>query len=294
MANYLVTGGAGFIGSHITEALVKKGHRVRVLDNLSTGKKENLENIINKIELIVGDIRDTSIVKKAVKGIDYILHQAAIPSVERSFQNPIETVSVNSGGTLQLLISAKENGVKLFIYASSSSVYGDKNNFQPKSPYGVSKFLGEQYCLLYNRLYGLNTVCLRYFNVFGPRQDRKSQYSAVIPKFINALLNNKSPTIYGDGEQSRDFTYIQNVVDANMGIAKPGVYDIGCGKSTSVNELFRMIRDMLGKKNEARYDPPRPGDIRYSCAKIDTAVYGPKIDLKDGLEIYIESLCKKS
>lgn len=283
MANYLVTGGAGFIGSHIVDALINSGHNVRVVDNLSTGKKENLENVLNRIEFIEGDIRDSNVVKSAVSGIDYILHQAAIPSVLRSFQNPIETLSVNGGGTLQLLITAKDSKVKCFVYASSSSVYG-KN-----SPYGVSKLLGEQYCLLYNRLYGLNTVCLRYFNVFGPRQDSNSQYAAVIPKFIDALRNGESPTIFGDGKQSRDFTYIQNVVEANLNIRTSGAYDIGCGESTTVNGLFNIIRDMLGVKISAKYCPPRPGDIRFSCARIDKSIYKPKIDLRKGLGLTLDA-----
>lgn len=281
MANYLVTGGAGFIGSHIVDALVGAGHKVRVLDNFSTGKKENLEHILDRIELVIGDIRDIDIVGSAVNGVDCILHQAAIPSVPRSFQNPVETLSANGGGTLQLLIAARNSGVKCFVYASSSSVYGRS------SPYGISKLLGEQYCLLYNRLYGLNTVCLRYFNVFGPRQDPNSQYAAVIPKFIDALRKDQSPTIYDDGGQSRDFTYVQNVVEANLSIHTPGVYDIGCGKSTTVNELFNIIRDLIGVKISATYGPPRPGDIRYSCAKID---YKPKIDLYEGLQLTIKGI----
>lgn len=283
MANYLVTGGAGFIGSHIVDALINNGHRVRVLDNLSTGKKENIENVLNKIEFIEGDIRDSAVVNPAVSGIDYILHQAAIPSVLRSFQNPVETLSVNGGGTMQLLIAAKDYGVKSFVYASSSSVYGKS------SPYGVSKLLGEQYCLLYNRIYGLNTVCLRYFNVFGPRQDSNSQYAAVIPKFIDAIRNGDSPPIFGDGEQSRDFTYIQNVVEANLNICTPGVYDVGCGESTTVNELFNIIKDMLGAKISAKYCPLRPGDIRFSQAKIDKSIYKPKIDLRKGLELTLDA-----
>lgn len=276
--NYLVTGGAGFIGSHIADALVKAGHDVRVLDNLSTGKRENLNN---NAEFIIGDIRDSATVNSAVKGIDYILHQAAIPSVPRSFENPIETLSVNSGGTLQLLIAAKEEGIKCLVYASSSSVYGKA------SPYGISKLLGEQYCLLYNKLYGLNTVCLRYFNVFGPRQNPDSQYAAVILRFIHALRNNESPTIYGDGEQSRDFTYVGNVVEANLKIRIRGVYDIGCGRSTTINELFNIIRDMLDVDIPAKYGPPRPGDVRYSCAKKD---FESSINLYEGLQNTIKGI----
>jgi len=288
MANYLVTGGAGFIGSHIVDALISKGEKVRVIDNLSTGREENIAHLLDKIDFIKGDITDAETVRASMVDIDYVIHQGAIPSVPRSFKSPKESLSVNSGGTLQLLIAAKENNVKYFTYASSSSVYGDKKNFQPKSPYGVSKLLGEQYCLLYNRLYGLNTVCLRYFNVFGPRQNPNSQYAAVIPKFLDLLKKGISPVIYGDGEQSRDFTFVKNVVEANLLIRKPGAYNIGCGKSTSLNNLYKMMNEMLGVNIPAKYDPPRPGDILYSCAKIDTSVYSPKVDLREGLEITIK------
>lgn len=288
-ANYLVTGGAGFIGSHIVDRLVKEGHRVRVLDNLSTGKKENLEQVKDKIELVVGDIRDFSLLKDAVAGIDYILHQAAVPSTVRSFENPVESLSVNAGGTLQLLIAAEQSNVKCFVYASSSSVYGNENNFMPESPYGTGKLLGEQYCMLYNRLYGLNTVCLRYFNIFGPRQNPNSQYAAVIPRFICALRNAKKPVIFGDGEQSRDFTFVENVVYANLTIRNPGIYDIGCGTSTSVNRLYNIIKDILDVDIPAEYATPRQGDIKYSCAKIDPKIYNPKINLLEGLKITIHA-----
>jgi nucleoside-diphosphate-sugar epimerase len=288
MSNYLVTGGAGFIGSHIVDALLKRGETVRVIDNLCTGRIENIEHVLKEIEFIKGDIRDREVAKKAVSGIDYVIHQAAIPSVPRSFQTPMDSVSVNSGGTLELLIAAKEEGVRCFTYASSSSVYGDKSNFQPKSPYGVSKLLGEQYCVLYNRLYGLNTVCLRYFNVFGPRQNPNSQYAAVIPKFIQSLKDRISPVIYGDGTQSRDFTFVQNIVYANLNIQKTGVYAIGCGKSTSLNDLFKMIKEMVRADISPKYDPPRPGDILYSCAKIDESEYKPQFSLREGLEITIK------
>jgi nucleoside-diphosphate-sugar epimerase len=288
MSNYLVTGGAGFIGSHIVDALLKRGETVRVIDNLCTGRIENIEHVLKEIEFIKGDIRDREVAKKAVSGIDYVIHQAAIPSVPRSFQTPMDSVSVNSGGTLELLIAAKEEGVRCFTYASSSSVYGDKSNFQPKSPYGVSKLLGEQYCVLYNRLYGLNTVCLRYFNVFGPRQNPNSQYAAVIPKFIQSLKDRISPVIYGDGTQSRDFTFVQNIVYANLNIQKTGVYAIGCGKSTSLNDLFKMIKEMVRADISPKYDPPRPGDILYSRAKIDESEYKPQFSLREGLEITIK------
>lgn len=284
MANYLVTGGAGFIGSNIVDALLSAGHKVRVLDNLSTGKKENLSHVLNKIEFIEGSIMDTNLVSSSVKDIDYILHQAAIPSVARSFDNPIDSLSVNSGGTLNMLNAAKEAGVKCFVYASSSSVYGDKKDFKPKSPYGVSKLLGERYCVLYNKLYGLNTVCLRYFNVFGKRQDPKSQYAAVVPKFIQALRNGKAPVIDGDGTQSRDFTFVGNVISANLNIRTSGVYDIGCGRETTVLDLFKEIKEILKSDINPNHGPPRPGDIKRSLAILNNEVYKPKVFLKEGLE----------
>lgn len=284
--NYLVTGGAGFIGSNIVDLLINKGERVRVLDNLSTGKKENLAGVLDKIDLVVGDIRDSSILESAVSGIDYILHQAALPSVPRSLKEPKEALSVNGGGTLELLIKAKAAKVKCFVYASSSSLYG------LKSPYAVSKGLGEQYCILFNRLYGLKTVCLRYFNVFGPRQDPNSQYAAVVPKFIKILRNNEQATIYGDGQQTRDFTYVKNVVEANLDAAtngNTGVCDIGCGKETTVNELFGLLKQFINTNGKFQYAPPRPGDIKHSCANITKAAkelnYNPRIDLKEGLRL---------
>jgi nucleoside-diphosphate-sugar epimerase len=289
MANYLVTGGAGFIGSHIVDTLVAGGHSVRVIDNLMTGRKENIAHVQDKIEFILGDVRDVELVKKIVKDVDYILHQAAIPSVPRSFKDPYNSVSVNAGGTLNLLNAAKESKVKCFVYASSSSIYGDQHNFQPKSPYGVGKLLGEQYCVLYNRLYGLNTVCLRYFNVFGARQNPNSEYAAVIPKFITSLKNGLSPTIYGDGEQRRDFTYVKNVVEANLTIRKPGAYDIGCGQNTSINELFSMIQEFVGTNISPKYEPPRKGDIRLSCANLDSTVFVPKILIKEGVNFTVKA-----
>lgn len=287
MADYLVTGGAGFIGSHIVEALVSAGHKVRVLDNLSTGKKENLASVLGKIELIIGDIRDSAAVASAVSGVGHILHQAAIPSVARSFHNPKDILSVNCGGTLQLLTAARTAGVTRFVFASSSSVYGDQKDFRPKSPYGASKLLGEQYCLLYGRLYGLNTVCLRYFNVFGARQDPNSRYAAVVPLFIDLLKKGQQPVIDGDGEQSRDFTYVNNVVKANLTIQNPGVYDIGCGRKSTVNELYRTITKILNINIDAAYGPPRPGDILTSRAVIDGTVYQPEYFLEDGLRMVL-------
>ncbi len=221
---FLVTGGGGFIGSNLVEELLKQGHSVRVLDNFSTGRRENLAEFKEDIELVEGDIRSYHIVKQAVKGIEVILHQAALPSVPRSINDPITSNEVNVGGTLNILDAAKDAGVKRVVFASSSSIYGDNPELpkhermtpKPLSPYAVSKLTGEHYLHVFNKLYGLETVALRYFNVFGPRQDPSSQYSAVIPKFIKAINNNEQPMIFGDGEQSRDFTYVENVCQANI------------------------------------------------------------------------------
>ena len=252
MANVLVTGGAGFIGSNLTEALLQRGHFVRVLDDFSTGKRENLifYKAFPSLEIIKGDIRDYSTCQKAMKGMEYIFHQAALPSVQRSVEDPETSNAVNVGGTLNILLAAKKTGVKRVIYASSSSIYGDTPSLpkheempsNPLSPYALQKYIGEQYCRLFYQLYGLEAVSLRYFNIFGPKQDPNSIYSAVIPKFIDALLQGRPPIIFGDGEQSRDFTYIENVVQANL-LAMSAEHlqgeaiNIACGKRTSLNQL---------------------------------------------------------
>lgn len=301
---YLVTGGAGFIGSNIVEELLKRGETVRVLDNFSTGKRENLNFTINypppNCEIIEGDIRDFENVNKAVDGIDIILHQAALPSVPRSIKDPITINEVNVGGTLNLLKAALEKGVKRFVYASSSSVYGDSPTLpknedmipNPLSPYAVSKLAGEKYCQVFSKVYGLHTVSLRYFNVFGPRQDPDSQYAAVIPKFIKAMVKDERPTIYGDGEQSRDFTYVANVVQANMLAATakcpPGlVINCACHEQATLNELINLINTFLDKIIKPIYENPRPGDIKHSFASIDKAKisigYSPVIGFKEGL-----------
>ncbi len=246
MSLYLVTGGAGFIGSNIVERLVRQGERVRVLDNLSTGKRENLVSWLDRLELIEGDIRDVETVHGAMAGVDYVLHQAALPSVPRSVADPLASHQVNATGTLNVLPAARDAGVKRLVYASSSSVYGDSPTLpkqeemptNPISPYAVSKLAGENYCRVFFRVYGLETVCLRYFNVFGPRQDPTSQYAAVIPRFITAMLDGRRPVIYGDGRQSRDFTYIENVVEANLLACQAKdvageVLNIACGESFS-------------------------------------------------------------
>ncbi len=303
--NYLVTGGAGFIGSNIAIELIKRGEKVRIIDNFSTGRTINLESIKNDIELVDGDIRDFWTVREAVDGIDYILHQAALPSVPRSVKNPLTSNAVNVDGTLNLLEAAKEAKVKRFVFASSSSVYGDtptlpKNEtmaLDPLSPYAVSKLTDEKYARVFYNLYGLETVGLRYFNIFGPRQDPNSEYSAVIPKFIKALKTGRKPIVYGDGEQSRDFTYVANAVQANLlaataGAAPGHAYNIACGARFTLNELLEFLGEIIGVDAAANYDPPRPGDIKHSYADIDYAKgdlkYNPTVDFKAGLKKTVE------
>ncbi len=283
MVFYLVTGGAGFIGSHIVEELVRRKEKVRVLDNFSTGKKENITPFLKDIELIEGDIRNLTIVKKAMQETDFCLHQAALPSVPRSIKDPITTNEVNVLGTLNILMAAKEEGVKKLVYASSSSVYGDTPQLPKRedarasllSPYALSKLAGEEYSKLFTSLYGLETIVLRYFNVFGPRQDPTSQYAAVIPKFISSMLKGKRPTIYGDGEQSRDFTYVLNVVGANLlattSKVKGRIFNIACGKKITVNELVKNLNKLMNTDTQPLYTDPRPGDVRHSQADISKA-----------------------
>jgi len=301
MAFFLVTGGAGFIGSHIIEELLRRKHRVRVLDNFSTGKRENLEVFLHKIDLVEGDVRDPVAVKEAVRGVDYTLHQAALASVPRSIDNPLETNEVNIQGTLNLLVAAKDEQVKRFILASSSSVYGPSRRLpkrelmkpNPVSPYAITKLTGEKYCQVFFSLYGLETVCLRYFNVFGPRQDPNSQYAAVVPRFILAMLDHRSPTIYGDGEQSRDFSYVSNVVEANiLACTAPEavgqVINVACGGRYTVTELFACLRRLLGVDLPPRHADSRLGDVRHSLADISRAGkfmgYRPKVTIEEGLE----------
>ncbi len=301
MALYLVTGGAGFIGSNICQDLVKRGNRVRILDDFSTGKRENIVGFKDSVELIEGDLRDREIVEKAMLGVDFVLHQGALPSVERSIKDPLTTTRVNVLGTLNVLLAAREARVKRMVYASSSSVYGDTPTLpkkeamraNPQSPYAVTKLIGEEYCRIYYSIHGLETVCLRYFNVFGPRQDPGSQYAAVIPKFISLMLKGKSPPIYGDGEQSRDFSFIDNVVEANLRACEaeeaPGeVLNIACGKKITINELVETLNKILQTRIEATYESPRKGDVRHSLADIsragETLHYSPQIGLEQGLE----------
>jgi len=307
MSKVLVTGGAGFIGSNLTEVLLKQGHSVRVLDNFSTGKKENL--IFNKnfpsLEVMEGNICDLALCGEAIRDREYVFHQAALPSVQRSVEDPLTSNEVNVEGTLNILLSAREGGVKRVIYASSSSVYGESPTLpkveempsNPLSPYALQKYIGEHYCRLFFQLYGLQTVSLRYFNIFGPKQDPNSLYSAVIPKFIDALLKNRPPVVFGDGEQSRDFTYIDNVVQANL-LAMSAkethgeAMNIACGKQTSLNQLLTILQNVLGSTVSPVYQEPRVGDVKHSLADISKGKqflnYVPGVDIEVGLKKTVE------
>jgi len=302
MARYLVTGGAGFIGSHIVEELLKRGEEVRIIDNLSTGKIDNIKDFLSEVEFLEADLRDINKVREAVEGVDYVLHQAAIPSVPRSIADPISSNSANVDGTLNLLFAAKEAKIKRVVIASSSSVYGDSQilpkseEFTPNpiSPYAVTKLVEELYALVFYRIYGLETVSLRYFNVFGPRQDPTSQYAAVIPRFITKMLKGESPVIFGDGKQSRDFTYVKNVVEANLvasisdKVGHGEVINIACGESITLNQLVDRINEILGTDIKPIYTEPRPGDVRHSLASINKAKellgYTVKVSFLDGLK----------
>jgi nucleoside-diphosphate-sugar epimerase len=305
VATYLITGGAGFIGSNIAKALVAKGEKVKILDNFNTGKKDNIAEFIDEIEVIDGDFTNEKTVQSALKQVDVVFHQGAIPSVPKSIQNPIESNHANVSGTLQLLQGAVEAKVSRFIYAASSSAYGDSETLpkheqlpgNPMSPYAVSKYTGELYCKVFYNLYGLETVSLRYFNVFGPRQDPNSKYAAVIPSFIKAMLNDKPPTIFGDGTQSRDFTFIDNVVAANLLAANaPKLQgesvNIGGGASIDLNSLVDEINVLLGKQIQANYGPERPGDVKHSLADIHLAekliAYRPTVSFQEGLRQTVE------
>jgi nucleoside-diphosphate-sugar epimerase len=305
MSRYLVTGGAGFIGSNIAEELVRLGEEVVVFDNLSTGHEGNLEHFRKGIEFIKGDIRNASEVRKALDGVDHVLHQAALASVPRSIDDPVLVNEVNVGGTLTVLEESRHAGVKSLVYAASSSAYGDSEVLPkkedmlpaPLSPYAISKLVGEHYCTVYSKVYGLPTVSIRYFNVFGPRQDPASQYAAVIPIFITSLLDGKAPTIFGDGEQSRDFTYVSNIVKANLVAAKceeadGQVVNVACGGRFTLNELYSRLCELTGTSVDAVYDDPRPGDVKHSHADISLAEkllgYSVETGLDEGLEKTVE------
>ena len=299
-AKVLVTGGGGFIGSNLVERLLREGHDVRVLDNFATGRRENLIELLDQIDLIEGDIQSYERVHNAVRGCEVIFHQAALPSVPRSIQDPLTSNAANVTGTLNVLLAARDAGVRRVVYASSSSTYGASEALPkreelpalPISPYAVAKLAGEGYCRAFHQVYGLETVALRYFNVFGPRQDPLSQYAAVIPRFILAFLDGEPPVVYGDGEQSRDFTYVDNAVDANLLAAAAErvagrTYNIACGQRISLNALLDELRAQTGKAIESTYLPARPGDVRHSLADIETARselgYDPSVDVIEGL-----------
>jgi nucleoside-diphosphate-sugar epimerase len=303
---YLVTGGAGFIGSHIAAALAASGASVRVLDDLSTGYAENLEEISGRVELIRAGLLDADALGRALEGVELVFHEAAIPSVPRSVENPEETHRACVEGTFALLVAAREAGVRRVVYAASSSAYGDQPTLpkvedmapQPLSPYAAAKLVGEYYCQVWARTYGFETVSLRYFNVFGPRQDPGSQYSGVISRFISALLSGERPVIYGDGEQSRDFTYISNVVDANLRAAETTrgvgeVINVATGERATLNELLEALKGITGKPDvTAEYREARVGDVRHSLADItrarDLLGYEPTVGLEEGLRKTIE------
>lgn len=300
MAFYLVTGGAGFIGSHMVEALRGRGDRVRVADNFITGKRSNLAHI-GDVEVLEGDLADPAFAVRAVEGVDYVLHQAALPSVPRSVEDPITSNRANIDATLSLLVAARDAGVKRVVYAGSSSAYGNAAALPkqedmatgPLSPYALQKLVGEQYMQMFTHLYGLSTVTIRYFNVFGPRQDPSSAYSGVISLFIRYLVDGRSPSIHGDGEQTRDFTFVTNVVDGALRASQAEtdvsgkVINVATNSRISLNDLFRTIKRLTGATVEPVYGPPRAGDVRDSLADIsrarDLLGYRPTVDLEEGL-----------
>ena len=302
----LVTGGAGFIGSNIAAALASKGARVRIIDNLSTGHAENLDEIGGEIDFVEASVADEDALHRALEGVELVFHEAAIPSVPRSVEDPRSTHAASVDATFQLLLACRERRVRRLIYAASSSAYGDQPALPkredmlpaPLSPYAVAKLVGEYYCQVFTRVYGLETISLRYFNVFGPRQDPSSQYSGVISRFISALLNDQKPVIYGTGEQSRDFTYIDNVVDANLKAAETNrgiglTINIANGERISLNQLLSEVKELTGRKDvEAEYQKPRAGDVMHSLADIsrarDLLGFEPRVGLREGLQWTID------
>ena len=305
MKKFLVTGGAGFIGSNICTKLINQGSFVRVVDNLITGKKSNLTNILDRIDFIEADMGDENVARKAMKDIDVVLHQGALSSVPRSVDDPAATHRHCVDATFTLLLAARDAGIKRFVYAASSSAYGDTPTLPkvesmppgPLSPYAAAKIVGEYYAKVFYEVYGLETVSLRYFNIFGPHQDPTSQYAAAIPAFVTAILKDEKPTIFGDGEQSRDFTYIDNVVEANLLAAKAEhtageVLNIACGRAVTVNQIIEIINELLGKNIKPLYTDPRPGDVKHSLADITLAEktigYKPTVQFKQGLRLAID------
>jgi UDP-glucose 4-epimerase len=305
MGKVLVTGGGGFIGSNLVARLIRDGAEVRVLDNFATGHRENLAEFGDEIELVEGDIQSYERVHTAVRGCELVFHQAALPSVPRSVQDPLTSNAANVIGTLNVLLAARDEGVRRVVFASSSSAYGANAELPkreampavPISPYAVAKLAAEGYCRAFHEVYGLETVALRYFNVFGPRQDPLSQYSAVIPLFILAFLGDRRPVVHGDGEQSRDFSYVDNAVEANLlaasaeGVAGEA-FNIACGERTSLNALLEELRSLTGKSIEAIHEPGRPGDVRHSHADISAARerlgYEPRVTLSEGLRLTLD------
>ena len=307
MALYLITGIAGFIGSSLARAVLAQGDQVRGIDNFSTGKPENISEILSNIDFRQADLFDLSAAQQACRGVDYVLHEAAIPSVPRSVKNPLESNRANVDATVNLLVAARDAGVKRVVYAASSSVYGDTPTLpkredmppNPISPYAVAKLTGEYYMTSFWRCYGLETVCLRYFNIFGPRQDPTSPYSGVLAKFITQMLRGEEPTIYGDGQQSRDFTYIENVISANLlACDAPAnqvagrVFNVATGTRIDLNQTFRLLQKLTGYTGEVNYGPERTGDVKHSLADVSLAKkhlrYQPSVTFEEGLRRTVE------
>lgn len=301
----LVTGGAGFIGSNMVEALLRQGHDVRVLDNFSTGMRANIGRFIREIDLVEGDLQSYERAHNAVRGVEVVLHQGALPSVPRSVQDPLTTNAVNITGTLNVLLASRDEGVRRVVYASSSSVYGESDALpkheamapKPLAPYAVSKLAGENYCQAFSRVYPIETVCLRYFNVFGPRQDPASQYAAVIPSFIGKMMTGNRPIVFGDGSQTRDFTYVANVVEANIRAAEAEsvsgqVFNIACGRAIKISELVRELNGILQTDTEPIFAPSRLGEIRHSLADTTKAQsmlgYTPRVSFANGLRSTVD------
>lgn len=305
MKRALVTGGAGFIGSHLAEGLLKHGYQVRVLDNFATGRRDNLAHVANDIELMEGDVRNLTTVRTAVRNVDVVFHEAALPSVERSVKNPLESNEVNIAGTLNVLVAARDANVGRVVYAASSAAYGNTLSLpkeesmtpDPLSPYAIGKLAGEQYMKVFTELYGLSTVSLRYFNVFGPRQDPTTQYAGVIAKFTTCALEGKPYPVYGDGEQSRDFTYVENVVLSNLLAAEANLdhsplLNIAYGERTTLNQILKMLNEVTKQNLPAHYGPERAGDVRHSHANLERAKkvlgYAPTVDVREGLRRTLE------
>jgi len=302
MIDYLITGGAGFIGSNLAEHLVTRGKTVRIFDDFSSGRKENIAGLTGKAELVTGSLCDLPAIQRAAVGVRYVIHMGAIPSVPKSVQAPAETNAANITGTLNVLIAARDAGVKRLVFSSSSAIYGESPTLpkheemtpSPLTPYAVHKITGEYYCQIFYQLYGLETVSLRYFNVFGPRQNPASAYAAVIPRFITAILNGESPTIFGDGQQTRDFAYVQNVIEANLTACEADKaacgesFNVACGGRISLLDLVATINKICGKNVKPKFEPARAGDIKDSQASVDKAArllrWKPSVDFSAGIE----------